>query len=318
MEQLNVAFLWHQHQPDYKQTDQNVFLLPWVRFHALKDYYDLVAILDDYPLIHQNFNIVPSLILQLNDYISGSCEDRVEILTRKKAEDLTEPEKINILKYFFQLNLKTMVDKYSGYRSLFRKRGAEFDDVNPGSALKRFSNQDFLDLQVWYNLAWLGEIHKKLTPFKELILKGCNFSEQDKHILLNAQKKILKKIIPKHIEIEKRGQIEISTTPLFHPILPLLCDTDIAKVSQPDIQLPKFRFRYPQYAKDQIKEAINFHQQQFGTKPVGMWPSEGSVSEEVAKLFSQQHVKWIATDEEILFNSWRMMNIHHNMSREHL
>lgn len=318
MEPLNVAILWHQHQPNYKQPDQNIFILPWVRFHALKDYYDLVAILDDFPQIHQNFNLVPSLVMQLEDYIHDRCRDKVEILSRKKAKELNQEEKIELLKYFFQLNPATMVEIYPGYLSLWHKRGEQFDENNSIHALNRFSDHDYLDLQVWYNLSWVGEQHKKEALFIDLIAKDHHFSETDKQNLFTAQKEILKKILPKHAELKKRGQIEISTTPLYHPILPLLCDTDIARVSQPEIKLPKRRFRYPQDANEQIAKAIAFHRDHFGEKPVGMWPSEGSISEEVVQLFAGNQIKWIATDEEILFHSWKQMNIHTNMKRENL
>jgi len=318
MEPLNVALLWHQHQPNYKHPDQNIFILPWTRFHGLKDYYDLVTILDNYPDIHQNFNLVPSMIMQLEDYINDRCEDKVEILTKRKVKELSKSDKIDILKYFFQINFDKMVDIYPRYRALLQKRGSQFDEKNAQETLRKFTNQDYLDLQVWYNLSWTGEFHKNLSPFKELIKKDHKFTEEDKNKLLKAQKEILKKILTKHHEAEKRGQIEISSTPLFHPILPLLCDTNIAKISQPEIKLPQKRFQHPEDAEAQIEKAIEFHEKHFGKKPNGMWPSEGSVSEEVANIFAKNKIKWIATDEEVLFNSLHLMQYKNINIRENL
>ena len=314
---LKVAFLWHQHQPNYYHPGKEIFILPWVRMHALKDYYDMVAILDDYPEIHQNVNLVPSLLAQLQDYIDDKCQDRIEILTNKNVSDLTQSEQIQILKYFFQANWKNQVEIYPGYKNLLQKRGRHFDPQNPQTALNNYSKQDFLDLQIWFNLSWVGEIYKKKEPFKSLIIKDHGFSTEDKINLMKAQRKLLKNVIEKHKELLENGQIELSTTPYYHPILPLLCDSSIAKESQPGIQLPEKLFQAREDAADQIKRAIHFHEKIFGQKPLGMWPSEGSVSEEVAELFAANEMNWIATDEEILFSTWHKLGWQ-NRSREEL
>ena len=318
METLKVGFLWHHHQPSYKDPEQDYFILPWTRFHGIKDYYDLVAILDDFPKIHQNFNLVPSLLTQLDEYLSGKTKDYVQILSEKSPAKLSRQEKIDLLKYFFQLHWDRLVEPYPRFRELLEKRGRGFDEKSPDRALKRFSDQDFLDLQVWYNLSWTGESHKSQPPFARLFKKGEGFTDKEKKELLTAQQGILKKIIPKYMDAAKRGQIELSTTPFYHPILPLLCDTDIARISQPDITLPPHRFRRPEDAEAQIQKALDFFEDRFGLRPKGMWPSEGSVSEEVAAIFARKGVEWIATDEEILFASWNQMGVHHKMTREDL
>jgi len=100
-ERLKVVFLWHMHQPYYKDYFSGQYILPWVRLHALKDYLDMVLILDDYPKIKQTFNYVPSLIKQLMDYIENDAVDRQLYLSRKKPEELSEAEKQEILKTFF-------------------------------------------------------------------------------------------------------------------------------------------------------------------------------------------------------------------------
>lgn len=314
---LKVAFLWHQHQPNYKHPSKNVFILPWVRLHALKDYFDMVAILEDYPEIHQNVNLVPSMLKQLCDYVEANCQDRIEILTRKKPGELSELERAQILKYFFQANWKNQVEIYPGFRRLLNKRGRKFNVDHRQPAFSKFTDQDFLDLQVWYNLSWVGEIHKKQEPYKSLINKDRGFTQEDKLNLLESQQKFLSKIVEKHKELSRNGQIELSTTPFYHPILPLLCDSTIARESQPEIQLPNHQFFAPEDASEQIIRAIHFHEELFGEKPQGMWPSEGSVSEEVAELFASNNINWIATDEEVLFSTWRKLNWH-NKRREDL
>lgn len=317
MEPLRVAFLWHQHQPYYKHPEKEFFILPWVRLHALKDYYDLAALLEEFSDIRQNFNLVPSLLLQIQDYLNGA-RDYVQILSEKPAAELTAEEKADILHYFFQVNWDRLVKPYPDYERLLKKRGLKFDPKHPEAALRRFSVQDFLDLQVWYNLCWIGESHKGQKPFSRLLKKGKNFTEAEKKELLESQRSILEKIIPLHKKLAQNGQIELSTTPFYHPILPLLCDTTIARMSQGNIQLPRYRFRYPEDAEEQIVRALHYFEKTFGFLPAGMWPAEGSVSEEAIELFARKGIRWIATDEEILFASWGLMGIREKMTREDL
>ncbi len=302
MEPIKVTFLWHHHQPYYKEDGE--YLLPWVRFHGVKDYWDMVRILDDYPKIKQTFNFVLSLIVQIIDYVKNKAEDKVLILTKKKLDELNEDDKFEILKSFFLANFDRMIKPYQRYLELFEKRGGfsytpeRFEEVE-----RNFTYQDWLDLQVWYNLIWIGEYSKYDEPFKKFFEKGRNFTEEEKQILIEGHYEILSRIIPKHIEAYNRGQIDISVSPFYHPILPLLCDTSIARVSSPDVKLPAKKFSHPEDADEQIKRAIELFVKVFGVKPKGMWPSEGAISEEVLSLMAENGIKWTASDEEVLFKS---------------
>ncbi|MCS7229893.1 MAG: glycoside hydrolase family 57 protein [Candidatus Kryptonium sp.] len=307
MEPIRVAFLWHMHQPYYKEDGE--YLLPWVRFHGVKDYWDMVRILDDYPKIKQNFNLAPSLIIQILDYVNNKAEDKILKLSKKKPQDLSEDDKFEILKNFFIANFDRMIKPYPRYLELFNKRGGfsytaeKFDEV-----CSNFSEQDWLDLQVWYNLVWVGEYSKYDEPFKNFFEKGKDFTEQEKHILIQGHYEILSRIIPKYLEAQQRSQIEVSISPFYHPILPLLCDTSIAKVSSPDIKLPAKKFIHPEDADAQIKKGIELYAEIFGEKPNGMWPSEGSISEDVLNLVAENKIKWIASDEEVLIKSLAIEN----------
>ncbi|NOY77888.1 MAG: glycoside hydrolase [Calditrichaeota bacterium] len=300
---IKIAFLWHQHQPYYKQPDTDVYTLPWVRLHALKDYFDMVEILDSFPKIHQNFNLVPSLLLQLEDYVQNEAKDEILLRTEIPAEALSPDDKYFLLNYFFMVNAEHLILPFPGYKRLWKKRGTDLSESGLRQAVQSFTTQDFLDLQIWYNLSWTGESHKKRSPFKELIEKDHDFTEEDKHVLLSSQKAILKEIIPKHRELSEKGQIELSTTPFYHPIVPLLCDTESAKMAMPGATLPSPAFKHPEDAGEHIRRGLDFFQKRFGSKPAGMWPSEGSVSDEAASLFAENGIRWIATDEEILFKS---------------
>jgi alpha-amylase/alpha-mannosidase (GH57 family) len=122
MKKVYLAFLWHQHQPMYKNPATGVYELPWVRLHATKDYYDMVAILDDFPKIKSNINLVPSLLMQLEEYASGKAKDRFMDLTLKDAKLLTQDEKTFILANFFLANLENMILPFPRYSQLYNKK----------------------------------------------------------------------------------------------------------------------------------------------------------------------------------------------------
>lgn len=291
------------HQPLYKDPFTNEYILPWVRLHATKDYYDMVAILEEFPSLHQTFNLVPSLVEQINDYANEAASDKFLSLSLKTAADLTTDDKLFIIQNFFLANWEHMIKPIHGYWDLLKKRGFyHHDDI--GGALRYFSEQDFLDLQVLFNLAWIDPSIREDDRFlKGLAEKGKGFTEEEKKKLLERQKGIMKQILPKYREMEQKGIIEISTSPYFHPILPLLCDSYSAKEAMPNIELPQKRFACPEDAVEQIRKGIRLHQDTFGKRPKGMWPSEGSVSEAIIPMVAREGVNWIASDEEILANS---------------
>ena len=295
MKPLKIAFLWHTHQPDYKSG--NEFLLPWVRFHGIKDYYDIPAILNEFPKIKQTFNIVPSLFKQIDEYIECTTLDQVQKLTYISAENLTEQEKYKIIDSFFTCNLDNMIKPYPRYLELYEK------SKNKDEAIKSLSPQDWTDIQTWYNLTWFGPISRKEPMVRRLIQKGKNFSESEKLIALKKGKEVLKRIVSNFEELITLGQVELSVSPMYHPILPLLIDSDIARESLPGRKLPQPRFNYPEDAEIQVKNALGFYDEMFSEFPDGMWPSEGSVSDETLKLLSSCGIKWAATDEAILSKS---------------
>ncbi|MCL4540102.1 MAG: glycoside hydrolase family 57 protein, partial [Bacteroidetes bacterium] len=295
---LKVLFLWHHHQPYYK-TDGS-FLLPWVRMHAVKDYWDMVRILDDYPAIKQTFNFAPSLIEQIQDYLKHGTLDVAMALSRKDPASFTDQEKIDALDTFFMANAERMVKRYPRYNELLEKRGLVGNDLDAYRAAARFTVQDFRDLQVWWNLSWVGEYSRFDPPFKYYLDKQRDFSEKEKQRLLDAEFKIMARIIPSHIEAAKRRQIAISVSPFYHPILPLLCDSSIAAKANPRAVLPDKRYRRPEDADHQVKSALDYGRKTFGFRLKGMWPSEGSLSDEALKVLIRNGVAWTATDEAIL------------------
>jgi alpha-amylase/alpha-mannosidase (GH57 family) len=295
---LRVIVLWHQHQPFYKDLVTGEYRLPWVRMHALKDYYGMVKLLDEFPKVHQTFNLVPSLMTQIQDYVDGTARDPFLQVATKPAKDLTPQERQFALRYLFQANETHLIGRYPRYRELFdryRSNGA-----TPERAEKFFSTQDFTDLQVLSQIAWFDEFFLEDKDVATLIQKGSGFSLDDQQFVITRERELIGKTVPAHAEAAKKGLIEISTSAFYHPILPLLCDTNMGAVSTQGLPLPQERFRHPEDAREQLVRGLDLHEKVFGVRPKGVWPSEGSVSEEVFSIGHSLGVKWMATDEGVL------------------
>jgi len=301
---LYISVVWHMHQPYYKDDLTGSYILPWVRMHGIKDYYDMPALLTDFPDIHQTFNLVPSLLRQIQDYVENDASDRFLLLTLKDASDLEYDDKIFLLKNFFMANWDTMVRPYAGYWQLLDRRGYSVSPNDLRNATRYFTRQDYLDLQVWFNLTWFDPLFKQTDPLlKGLLLKGSGFTENEKRLLIQKQREVMALIIPEYKKLSDANRIELTTTPFYHPILPLLYDTDLAKIASPEIRLPKSRFIHPDDAKAQVERALSYHEKLFGSRPQGMWPAEGSVAEDIIPMLAEAGVKWIGTDEGVLARS---------------
>lgn len=308
MNPVKVAILWHMHQPNYEQPGSNKLVLPWVRLHAIKDYLDMPLLASKFDNLKITFNLVPALLDQLQLYIDGGSDRHLE-LSRIKAENLSDENRLEILRSFFIANPTHMIDPHDRYRELYHKTINTSDESILPSL---FSSEEIRDLQVWSNLVWVDPFFKNEEPIKNLLAKGRHFTEEEKQSLLEWQISLIMKIIPAYQRLYQENKIDISFTPYYHPILPLLCDTDSAKEALPGITLPTMRFAHPEDAEKQIAMSMEKFEKLFGHSMKGMWPSEGSVSEEVAQLCIKQGIKWIATDEEILFNSLKKSGLNIN------
>jgi alpha-amylase/alpha-mannosidase (GH57 family) len=300
---LHVAFFWHMHQPYYRDPLTGEYSLPWVRLHALKGYYDMISLLAEYPTIQQTFNLVPSLIRQLEDYGRGEAKDVFLEYSQRPAEDLTAEEKKFLLANFFMCYWENMIKPYPRYQELLKKRGSKVPEHRLDDLLREFTTQEFRDLQVWFNLTWTGHrARKEKEVFRALLQKGRDFSEAEKAFLLQAEQEIIQGLIPFYRSLRLQGQVEITVSPFYHPILPLLMDWQYASRAMPRVALPG-SFSHPEDAEAQIQRAVGFYEKTFGSRPTGMWPSEGSVCPELVPLLQRAGIRWMATDEGILFRS---------------
>jgi len=296
-----VAILWHMHQPFYEDLVTHEHILPWVRLHALKDYYGMVALAREFPNVKMTFNLVPSLLVQLEAFAADRARDRYLELSLKPAEALEEHEIDFILENFFHAQRQRMIDIYPRYAELLAKRGGAMPAADRKAVAARFSPDDLRDLQVWQKLAWIDPFYlDEDLRVRGLLAKGRDFTEEDKAVLREVELELLNRVIPEYGAAAARGQIELSASPFYHPILPLLCDTDIYLRTHPDSRMPRHRFVHPEDAEAQLSLAVACHERLFGRRPVGLWPSEGSVSDAIVPLVAAAGFKWMATDELIL------------------
>ncbi len=285
------------HQPFYKDLLSGEYKLPWTRFHALKDYYGMARILEEFPDIRQTFNLVPSMMVQVEEYASGKARDPFLDVALKPAESLSPDEHAFMLKHFFHAHAGRMIYRYPRYGELYEAWTAQ--SRLPGSK-SVFGVQEFRDLQILSQVAWFDEeFQQHDAEVRSLIEKGRRFSIEDQMLMGRKQLEILGLVIPTYKRLAASGQIEISTTPFYHPILPLLCDSDIAAMAHPNVPLPR-GFRYPEDARHQLQMGREYIERVFGVAPVGLWPSEGSVSDEVFRIAAECGFEWAATDNGVL------------------
>src|SRR6202162_3613412 len=301
MPALRLILLWHQHQPFYKDLVTGEYRLPWTRLHALKDYYGMVKLLDEFPNVHQNFNLVPSLMVQIQDYVEGTAQDPFLRVAAKPAKDLSLDERRFALQYLFQANPQNLIGRYPRYRELW-ERFREHGD-HPERAERYFQAQDFTDLQVLSQIAWFDEFFLEEKDIAALVAKGHSYSLDDQKHVIAQERELIGRVLPAHAAAAKKGSIELSATPFYHPILPLVCEPSVAALSSPGLSLPQSRYRHPEDAREQITRGLDLHEKVFGLRPKGVWPSEGSVSEEVVAIGHSVGVQWMATDEGVLGRS---------------
>ena len=283
-----VALLWHMHQPYYEDLVTREHILPWVRLHALKDYFGMVELLREFPSVRVTFNLVPSLLVQLEAFAANRANDRVLELGLKPAETLTASDIAFMVENFFHAHPGAHDRHLSEVRGAAR-RGAEAGGTPP-SAAGAFSVDDLRDLQVWQKLAWMDPLLPRRATFACAVWsrRAVSSREDDKHLLRAVELELLNAVIPAYRAAAARGQAELSTSPFYHPILPLLCDTDIYKRTHPDSRMPRRPFRHPEDAAEQIAKAVALHERLFGRRPTGMWPSEGSVSDAMMPLVARR------------------------------
>ncbi|RME80698.1 MAG: hypothetical protein D6775_15555, partial [Caldilineae bacterium] len=299
MAPLHVAIIWHMHQPYYRPPGSDEALLPWVRLHATKDYLHMAQAVEPYPDVHVTFTLVPSLAEQLQDYARGRLHDRLMKLARQSY--FSPDDRRYLLNICFSIDWDNVIRRHPPYAALLDRRHLAL--LNPDY----FSEQTYRDLIVWFNLAWTDpNLLERDEVLAGLVAKGRGFTMEDVEKLEVRHRQIIGDVLPTYRRLQEQGQIEIITVPYFHPILPLLVDSEIARRATPGLPLPEPPLRAPEDAQAQIDLAVAFHEQLLARPPQGMWPSEGAVSPEILPLVAGAGIHWLASDEAILGRSLRL------------
>jgi starch synthase len=243
--------------------------------------------------VRATFNLVPSLLAQIEDYGKEESVDLFLNLSRRAAGDLSAEEHDFLLRWMRESPRALRVQQSPRYLELASR---------PADA--QFTAQDIRDLQVWFNLAWCDPVWMESDPrLAELKRKDRDFAEADKQPLFTAQLDMMKKVIPKYRELADRGQVELTFSPYYHPILPLLTHVDSARIANPQIQLPEHHFSHREDAERQIQLGVSLFERLLGRRPTGMWPSEMAVGESIVDLVAGAGVGWMISDEEVLARS---------------
>lgn len=306
---IDLVFLWHMHQPDYRDYSTGEFVLPWTYLHALKDYSDMAYHLERHPKIHVVMNFVPILLDQLEDYVdqfaTGTLRDPLlKLLAQEEGSAFSATQRQHILDACFRSHHSKMIEPYPAYKrlsELFNRL-----QVDGEAALSYLSDQYMADLLVWYHLAWCGESMRRENELVVRLLdKAEGFSYADRKEFISLIGEVISDVIPRYRQLAQSGQIEISATPHYHPLAPLLIDFASAKEAMPDAPMPQSAI-YPggkARVAAHIRKAKQSHKARFGSEPHGLWPAEGSISDATLAVMAEEECAWAASGEGVLANS---------------
>lgn len=298
-EPLPVNILWHLHQPLYRPVGEDEFYLPWVRLHGLREYHDMAEMIERYPETAVTFNWSPVLLQQIDEYNEGYT-DRMLQLRDRPAGELSKTEQYQLVRGTFRANPTTMIEPYPELAALHRKWLKDRETAKRNQELS-WPKEKIRDCQVWGTLMWFGFSAIELYPeLKELREKGEDFSTEAKQRVREVETELLDQLLPRWKKLEQESAIEISVNPYFHPIGPLLCSYSDIEQAMPEVPQPERQINWPEDGRWQLEEAKNMATEKFGLDEVGLWPSEGSLSNCFLEEVNNCGFKWTATAEALL------------------
>lgn len=308
---LDLVLVWHMHQPDYRDHASGEFVLPWVYLHAIKDYTDMAWHLERHPGMRAVVNWVPVLLDQIEDYAdqfeSGRLRDPLlRLLARDAAQALSQQERSLLVERCLSVENLGMIQHYRYFKHLFDLYWSF--EARGQAALAYLSDQFYYDVLTWYHLAWTGEtVRRESELVTQLMAVGEQFTEQHRGELFALIGKLVRAVVGRYARLADTGQIELSTTPHYHPLAPLLLDFGSAHEAEPNARLPEAS-DYPggrARVTAQLHSALESHTRRFGAAPRGLWPAEGSISEGLLRLLAGNALGWVASGEQVLANSLR-------------
>ena len=309
---LNVVLLWHMHQPEYRNLATGEYHLPWTYLHAIKDYADMAAHLERHPGARAVVNFAPILLDQIDDYASrieeclrNNCIIPDPLLNALISDEpflTSKAERLKLILACTKVNEERLIKRYPLFENLIQIA----HKLSTEDSVCYLDPQFFIDLIMWYHLAWMGEtIRRDNLNVNQLINKGRDFSSEDRRMLLEIISETLGNIIPRYRKLAEEGKVELIMSPYAHPMLPLLLDFNATREAMPDATLPETA-AYPggeARARWHIEEGLRTFEHYFGHKPIGCWPSEGGVSTATIQLLEEYGFKWTASGDNVLSHS---------------
>ncbi len=301
MSRLRLSLIWHMHQPFYLDPVEGSFSLPWVRLHSLKDYLDMPLLASAHEGSVVNFNLVPSLIEQWEAWEKGS-QDRIQALCERPTSGLADAERGELCEWLFRAHPETMIAPFQEFASLHKRwqRG--------GAAA--IGNEELIRLRYWFHLAWLDPLFREEALPAALLASPEKMTEEAWSEFSAYMDKFPSRLCDTYGRLHDEGRIEVSLTPFYHPILPLLIDHTSALETMPDVELPNETIAFPDDARWHLRSAKKAFRDQLKIDPMGVWPSEGSVSEAALAIMAEEGFAWAASDEQVLANSLGLPSLH--------
>ena len=309
---LKVVLYWHMHQPEYRDLLTGVYQQPWTYLHTIKDYVDMIMHLEVQPKARVVINFTPILLeqiedyaIQVNNYLKNNTPLRDPLLSALVDSTLptNHTHRIEIINWCSRAHERHTIQRFPEYNRLIKISKLLKDNLQ---AVTYLNDQYFFDLLVWYHLGWLAEhVRRSDLRIKRLLKKENSFDYHDRLELITVISELLSSTIPRYRTLAESKQIELSTTPFAHPIIPLLIDLKCALESMPDVKMPKHN-KYPggeERTRWHIEKSIEVFKRHFGFAPIGCWPSEGAISTDTCKLIQEYGFKWIASGDGVFRHS---------------
>ncbi|MET0280779.1 MAG: glycoside hydrolase family 57 protein [Steroidobacteraceae bacterium] len=307
-DRLPVILLWHMHQPPYRDALSGRYVLPWTWLHAIKDYTDMAAHLEQVPGAKAVVNFTPVLIEQVEDLatavraqlVSGQPLPDALLATLSDAPlPADAAARAQLLRACLRADREHLIGRHPPFVALV-ELAAAFD--KPG-LIAYVPDQYLYDLAVWYHLAWLGEsVRRTDVRVARLTAKAHGFNAADRRTLLELIGELLDGVLPRFRALADAGKCELAVSPYSHPILPLLFDFGAARDSEPASARP----RSPAYpggaarADWHMQRAVECYERVFGRKPRTCWPSEGAISVPAVHAIEAAGFDCLATSVSVL------------------
>ena len=182
----------------------------------------MVTMLNEFPGVRVTFNLVPSLMVPFDAFARRKARDPHLLIGLKPADTLDQAERAFLVANAFHAPVDRVIRPHPRYAELYTRRRQP--DSLP---------QDVLDLQVIHKLVWMDPTwcsrDERLRPGGQgdELHRGGQGEASRRGV---GAARVSGRILP---AAAATGRVELSTSPFYHPILPLLCDSDVTFAPTP-------------------------------------------------------------------------------------